>query len=303
MDKGEDIMNEQQLITFIEVARKRHFRLAAESLNLTQPAVSAQIRSLEEELRTTLFYRTQVKLTPSGKLFLPYAQQILDLIREGREVVSEHEEKPQGPITIGATSCLSMTILPRLAKYFKQVRPDLPLRLLTLPNEQMIEQLNEGQLDAGIAYLSGAVPAHIETRTLFFDTFTLITAKKHPLAETQPYLSHKQLAELPLISFAPATTERNLLDELLFKHQIQPNIVIELSSVEEIKQLVADGYGVALVPTVAVGDHHPHLTRIRITSFDHSFPVVLYYPAKKYLSRTMKQVIDDISGVYPADWE
>ncbi|MBA4492881.1 LysR family transcriptional regulator [Paenactinomyces guangxiensis] len=295
-------MNEQQLISFIEVARKQHFRLAAKSLRLTQPAVSAQIRTLEEELGTTLFYRTQVKLTPSGALFLPYAQQILDLIRDSREAVSEHEQKPFGPLTIGTTSCLSMAILPRLAKYFQTRHPDLPLRLLTLPTEQVIQQLNEGKIDAGIAYQTGQIPGHIETRTLFYDSFTLITAPSHPLAKSS-YLSPGQIEQLPMISFAPTTTERGILDELLHQYRVHPQIVIELSSVEEIKQLVAEGYGVALVPTVSVDSGNQQLQRVRITPFDHSFPVLLYYPAKRYQSRSIRQLIDDISGVYPAEAE
>ncbi|SEM70896.1 LysR family transcriptional regulator [Lihuaxuella thermophila] len=293
-------MNEQQLITFIEVARKRHFRLAAESLKLTQPAVSAQIRSLEDELGTTLFYRNQVKLTPSGALFLPYAHQILDLIREGREAVSEHEQKPPGPLKIGTTSCLSMAILPRLTKYFHTNHPNLPLRLLTLPFEQISQQLNDGQIDLGIAYKMRHIPGHIETRTLFYDSFSLITSVHHPLVN-KGYLTPEQMEELPMISFAPMTAERNMLDELLSQYGIEPQIVIELSSVEEIKQLVADGYGTALIPTVCLDSGGGKLRRIRVTPFDHSFPVLLYYPAKRYQSRVMRQLIDDISGIYPAD--
>jgi DNA-binding transcriptional LysR family regulator len=296
-------MNEQQLITFIEVARKRHFRHAAETLNLTQPAVSAQIRSLEEELGTTLFYRSQVKLTPSGVLFLPYAQKILDLMQEGREIISEAKENSNGPVTIGTTSCLSLTILPRLSKYFQTHHPQLPLKILNITTQQMMKHLQEGQIELGIAYPFSPLPAHIQKRTLFYDSFALIDSAKEPLVKAKSFLSLKQLETLPMISFASSTTERNILDEIMRKYGIELNILIELTSVEEIKRLVAEGFGTALVPTFTLGDSNARLRRIRVTQFEHTLPVFLYFPEKRYLTRTLRQLIQDISGIYPAESE
>lgn len=292
-------MNEQQLITFLEVAKQLHFRQAAEKLNLTQPAVSAQIRSLEEELGTTLFYRSHVKLTPSGTLFLPYAQKILDLIDESRERVAEWEHRPPGPVTVGTTSCLSMSIWPRLARYFHQRHPDVRLRLFTYSSQKIIQSLQEGQIDLAISYPLPHPPAQIETQTLFYDSFSFITARDSPLAE-KPYLDLKELEDIPLISFASFTLERALLEEIMQRSNINLNLMIELSSTEEIKRLVAEGIGAALVPTISLQDE-PHLKRIRITSFEHSIPVHLYMPKKRYLTRTVRELIRDISGIYPGE--
>jgi DNA-binding transcriptional LysR family regulator len=293
-------MNEQQLITFIEVARKRHFRHAAESLNLTQPAVSAQIRSLEEELGTTLFTRSQVRLTASGATFLPYAKKIVDLIQESKEAVAGSEMRPQGPLTIGITSCLSLTILPRLAKYFRTRHPELPLRLLTFDANQIAGHLSEGVIDLGIAYATGKTPAHVQTKTLFYDSFTLIASKTDPAFENRHYLTPKELEDLPLISFASTTAERLLLDSLLDRHRLRMRTIIELEGVEEIKRLVADGFGAALVPSVTVRESD-QLRRIRVVHFEHSIPIVLYHPEKKYLTRAIRLLIRDISGIYPAE--
>jgi DNA-binding transcriptional LysR family regulator len=295
-------MNEQQLVTFIEVARKKHFRQAAEALKLTQPAVSAQIRSLEEELGTTLFYRSQVKLTSSGSLFLPYALQIVDLIREGKEIISQNEKKPLGrPLIIGITSCLTMTILRRLIKYFQLPESKLPLRVLTFSAAEILNQMNEGQIDVGIAYSFDNLPHHFETRTLFYDSFTLIVSNQHPMLKAQAYITKKKLAKLPLISFAPSMMERKLLDQLFQKHQIQPHIQIELTSVDEIKNLVVANFGIALIPTVAVDTDSKTYRKIRVLEFEHSFPVNLYYPIKRYRSKVLEQLINDISGIYPAE--
>ncbi|SFI98428.1 LysR family transcriptional regulator [Thermoflavimicrobium dichotomicum] len=295
-------MNEQQLLTFIEVARRKHFRQAADALQLTQPAVSAQIRSLEEELGTTLFYRPNVKLTSSGSLFLPYALQIVDLIREAKESISENEKKPiNRPMVIGTTSCLAMTVLLRLTHYFQSFRQTLPLRVLTLSADEIITALNEGQVDLGIAYKLDSLPSHIQTKTLFYDSFALIASYDHPLAKKNTYITVSDLEHIPIISFAPSTMERRMMDQIFKQYGIQLNIMIELTSVDEIKSLVAANYGAALIPTISVDSKSSSYRRIHMTKFDHSFPVQLYYPEKRYQSRTLRKLIEDISGIYTVE--
>ncbi|TCS95035.1 LysR family transcriptional regulator [Hazenella coriacea] len=297
-------MNEQQLTTFVEVAKKRNFRQAAEFLNLTQPAVSAQIRTLEDELGTTLFYRTHVRLTPSGSLFYPYARHILDLIHESKSILSDHKESPISTLTIGALPSLSLAILSRVTKYFdREMNPSSPsLRILTSSSEQLIQQLSEGQVDFGISYQIEPIPSFLESRTLFLDSFSLIVPNHHELAKVG-FCSPRQLSKIPFITFAPSTTERTLINHLLKQFAIQPTIVMELSSVEEIKQCVATGYGVALIPTISLHSDHSVVTRIRVTSFEHSFPVLLYLPAQRYQSRSLKQLVNDISGIYQVENE
>lgn len=294
-------MNEQQLITFLEVAKHLHFRQAAEKLNLTQPAVSAQIRSLEEELGTTLFYRSHVKLTPSGTLFLPYAQKILDLMNESRESVAEWEDRSFGPVTIGTTSSLSMSIWPRLTHYFQQHHPNIQLKLFTYPNQKIIQSLQEGQIDLAISYPLPNLPNHIEKQTLFYDSFSFIVHHQSNLAQ-KPYLKLAELEDIPLITFASFTPERALLESMMHRYQLHLKLMIELSSAEEIKRFVAEGIGAALVPTISL-QGEPKIKRIRITSFEHSFPVYLYMPEKRYLTRIVRELIRDISGIYPVEPE
>ncbi|MBH8602707.1 LysR family transcriptional regulator [Thermoactinomyces sp. CICC 10522] len=297
-------MNEQQLITFIEVARKRHFRHAAETLNLTQPAVSAQIRSLEEELGTTLFYRSQVKLTAGGVLFYPYAQKILDLMQEGREVITQEKEKAHSPVTIGTTACLSLAIVSRISKYFQTGSPGLPLKILNLRTEKMMKLLQEGQIELGIAYSYSPLPSQVEKKTLFYDSFTLIDSATRPVINNKrSFLPLKELDKLPMISFAGATTERDLLNEIMRRYGIELNIQIELSSVEEIKRLVAEGFGTALIPGLALGSGDFRLRHIRVTQFEHTLPVFLYFLKRRYLPRAIRQLIHDISGIYPVESE
>jgi DNA-binding transcriptional LysR family regulator len=300
-DKRWPAMNEQQLITFLEVAKRRHFRHAAEALNLTQPAVSAQIRSLEEELDTTLFTRTHVKLTESGSRFLPYAKQIVALIQEGREAVSDLNRAPVRPVTIGVAPGLALAILPRLAGYFAPGGQTGSVRLLTLPEEELGTQLAEGQIDAAIAYKIESLPAFAECKTLFYDTFRLIVPADDPRFRPYTYLCPEELQTLPMIVHAPGSPERTLLNKLFQRHQLHLQIWIEVNGTEEIKQLVAAGFGCAFVPASSLWKPFPEIRHIPVIRFGHSFPVVLCHPEKRYLTRFMNRLLLALTGIYPAE--
>src|SRR5699024_3765321 len=150
--EGEAPMNLTQILTFLEVAKQNSFRKASETLLLTQPAVSAQIRALEEELGAPLFLRQRVRLSSAGKAFLPYARQVAALLEEGKQAVQETENLQRGSFTIGAHSGAAITILPRLLTYFRDVGPSLQVTVHTLPGAHVIQDVWEGRLDSGIWY-------------------------------------------------------------------------------------------------------------------------------------------------------
>src|SRR5688572_5409377 len=106
-------MNISQLETLLTISRTMSFRKAGEQLNLTQPAVSAQMRSLEDEFKVILLDRNQpVTLTDQGKVFLDHAERILGIVAELRQKLSDLSDTPQGHITLGTTATIAIQILP-----------------------------------------------------------------------------------------------------------------------------------------------------------------------------------------------
>src|SRR5690606_39648506 len=117
-------MNLNQLETLITISKTMSFRKAGELLNLTKPAVSAQIRSLEEEFGAVLVDRNQpVTLTDAGELFLEHAEKIIAIVDELKLRLSDIQDTPQGIIRLGTTTSIAMQILPRVLSYFNNHHP------------------------------------------------------------------------------------------------------------------------------------------------------------------------------------
>lgn len=295
-------MHIQQLITFLEVAKKRHFRQAAEHLRLTQPAVSAQIRALEEELGVSLFQRQPITLTPAGKAFLPYAKQVLSLIEEGKRAAFDSADTLPEEVTVAVPSGVALPILSRLLKYFRQEHPHVRVTIRTKNRSALIRGLRDGEVDVGIVY---GIPEnrHIRSRVIHYDTLTLIAPADHPIARV-PYLSLERLKDTPLLALSSETEEQLLIDRLLRERGIHPPIAVELRSVEEILRMVALGFGPALVPRLALqGAEKTGIREVRITGLEIQWPVTLVVPCHRVLSSGFRRLMDDLCGIYPSEQE
>src|SRR4051812_35625827 len=120
-------MDLDQLHTFLEIVRLKSFSKAALSCYRTQPAVSAQIRQLEQELNAPLFERlgTKIALTPAGRIFADHAEQILDLRRQAQDHINELDRVPRGELVIGANEATCIYVLPRVFSEFKKQFPNV----------------------------------------------------------------------------------------------------------------------------------------------------------------------------------
>jgi DNA-binding transcriptional LysR family regulator len=131
------------------------FRKAGELLNLTQPAVSAQIKSLEDEFKTVLIDRNQpVTLTDHGQVFLEHAEQILTIVEELKQKLSDLNQTPQGHILLGTTSSIAIQILPRVLSYFQNQFPLIKTTIHSMPSSQVMTSVENGSVDIGITYLT-----------------------------------------------------------------------------------------------------------------------------------------------------
>lgn len=147
-------MNISQLETLITISKTMSFRKAGELLNLTQPAVSAQIKSLEEEFKTQLVDRNQpVTLTDRGTVFLEHAEQIVRIVEELKERLADLDENPQGHIVLGTTTSIAIQILPRILSYFKDQFPHIKTSISSMSSSQIYQHVENGIVDVGIGYL------------------------------------------------------------------------------------------------------------------------------------------------------
>ncbi|SDW70683.1 DNA-binding transcriptional regulator, LysR family [Marininema mesophilum] len=292
-----------QLRTFLEIAQGRSFRQTAEKLSLTQPAVSAQIRTLETELGAPLFYRQQVALTPAGNTFLPFARQIVALAEDSHQAVNDTLGSSKRSIVLGTSSCVATAILPRLIRYFQNDHPDVRITVHTLQEDRLWQGMSKRDLDCAIHY--GPVPPFInkekwEQYLLYTDTLTLIAPIEHPIAKAS-YFPLEQLSDTPLISLTPETPERKVIDRLLHERNQSVETTVELSSVEEVKRMVHQGLGMALIPRISLDPpSDTGIRALRIPTLQNQIPVTLLRLAGRYRSHLMERFLADIRGVYPS---
>ena len=125
----ERVMDLDQLHTFLEIVRLKSFSKAAQTCYRTQPAISAQVRQLEQELNTTLFERlgTKISLTTAGKIFAEYAEQILDLRRRAQDTINELDRVPRGELVIAANEATCIYVLPSVFSEYKKKFPNVQL--------------------------------------------------------------------------------------------------------------------------------------------------------------------------------
>ncbi|ASR46102.1 MULTISPECIES: LysR family transcriptional regulator [Paenibacillus] len=291
-------MNISQLETLIMISKTMSFRKAGELLNLTQPAVSAQIKSLEDEFKTILIDRNQpVTLTDRGTVFLEHAERILEIVEELRQKLYDLNETPQGHIALGTTTSIAIQILPRVLSYFQDQFPLIKTSIQSMASSMIYQQVENGLIDVGIGYLIERNP-NLSTSVLYYDSFELVVSPTHPLA-SQPHATIEALREIPLILLSPDTVGRKFVDDVFKKHQIVPHVVIELSSSEEVKRMVEINLGAAIISRLSVTSElrTGTLKMIHIPELEVSHPVGVIYKSGRYLNSAMQQFLSDLKGM------
>lgn len=291
-------MNINQLETLVTISKTMSFRKAGELLNLTQPAVSAQIKSLEEEFGTVLVDRNQpVTLTDSGTIFLHHAERILQTVEDLKQKLDDLNHTPQGNIHLGTTTSIAMQFLPRVLSYFQNQYPLIKTTIHSMTSSQIMTSVDNGNLDIGIGYLFEKHPG-LETSILYYDTFELVVSPQHPLSG----LSHttvEALKDIPFIMLSPETAGRRFVDQIFQRYSIEPPIVMELSSSEEVKRMVELNLGAAIISKLSIANEVRlgTLKMIQVNELELTHPIGVITKAGKYMNSAMHQFLLDLKGM------
>ena len=239
-------MDFDQLRTFIEVAKLGSFSRAAEKVLRSQPAVSAQIRQLEEEYGHKLFDRSakSVRLTPAGEVVLEYARQLLALRGNSIEAISSWDGKLSGTLLIGANEGTFLYVLPKVFKKFHQKFPQVRISVYRSFTHKVSEKVEDGVVDVGVVTLP-VKSASFEVVPVFRDRILLMVGKENPLFERRS-VTLEEVAQQPFIT--PKTGSiRKLIEKHFRPYRDQLKITMELTSVTMTKRFVADSFGVSLI--------------------------------------------------------
>lgn len=282
-------MADRRLQVFHAVAKHLSFTKAAEALFMTQPAVTFQIRQLEEHFNTRLFDRAhgRIALTPTGTLALEYAERILDLSAELETRLREMSGHVAGPLLIGASTTIAEFLLPQVLGEFKSRHPAVVPRLFVANSEAVQARVAERTLDIGFIEGDSHLPSLV-TDVCCDDELQVVCAPAHPLAKLKS-VTPKALTEHAYISREPGSGTREVIDHYLEKAGVPPDavqVVMELGSPEALKGLVATGLGYAIMSraTVTKETQLGQLVRIPLSPrLTRQLAVV--YPKERFHSR------------------
>ncbi len=244
------------LKTFLVVADLGHVTRAAHALHLTQPAVSAQLAKLEDEVGERLFDRTPkgVVLTQAGLLFRQFVEDGLGRIDAGRRALKELAGLESGRLSIGGGATATTYLLPRLLGTFHATHPGVRLFVREQGSRGVLDAVESGELDVGVVTLPDVRARAIELRPWIDDELRLLVPKDSKLARRRTF-QWKELDGAAFVGFEAGSAVRTLIDDHLRSVGVAVDVVMELRSIESIKQMVAAGIGAAFVSRHALGAH------------------------------------------------
>ncbi|MFN7085791.1 MAG: LysR family transcriptional regulator [Burkholderiales bacterium] len=248
-------MADRRLQVFYTVAKQLSFTKAAEQLFMTQPAVTFQVKQLEEHFNSRLFERShgKIALTPTGRLVMEYAEKILDLAEEMETRVGELTGAMSGPLLLGASTTIAEFMLPQVLGEFKARHPQVQTHMTVANSETIENRVADYSLDVGLIESPSHLPS-LYTEVCCDDELVVICAPGHRLA-AESSITPQQLVNEPYVSRESGSGTREFADNYLRQCQVSPddlNIVMELGSPEAIKGVVATGIGVSIVSRTTV---------------------------------------------------
>ncbi|MEW9502186.1 selenium metabolism-associated LysR family transcriptional regulator [Jeotgalibacillus marinus] len=251
-------MNFEHLNVFYVVAQGKSFSETAKILHLSQPSISIQIQQLENSLNTKLFERTtkRISLTPSGKLLYKHADKILNLIHETKKDIALLSESIHGDLIIGASLTIGGYILPYILGKYKKEFPNVNIILKLDNSDQVMEKLANKEIHLGFVESLKKYPT-VQQIPFMEDELVIITPNKrdHLLANGSAVITVDELFSLPMIMREQGSGTRQVIEEILLKHHLDPaklNIILELENTESIKSAVESGMGISIISKAAI---------------------------------------------------
>ncbi|NBO31003.1 MAG: LysR family transcriptional regulator [Cyanobacteria bacterium WB6_1B_304] len=291
-----------QLRILKAIAAEGSFKRAADSLYVSQPAVSLQVQNLERQLDVPLFDRggRRAQLTEAGYLLLSYGEKILTLCQETCRAIEDLQHLQGGTLVVGASQTTGTYLLPRMIGMFRQRYPDVTVQLHVHSTRRTAWSVANGQID--LAIIGGEIPTelHESLQVLPYaeDELALILSDSHPFASLET-VQREDLYKLQFIALDSQSTIRKVLDQVLARYGIETRrlrVEMELNSIEAIKNAVQAGLGAAFVSVSAIEKELQMqvLRQIKIEQVTVKRMLSVIYNPNRYRSRAAEAFAKEI---------
>ncbi|MDH6283602.1 LysR family cyn operon transcriptional activator [Prescottella agglutinans] len=245
----------------LAVADHGNFTRAAESLHISQPTLSQQIKQLERALGVVLLDRSgrTVRLTDAGEAYAHHARLALRDLDAGQRAVHDVQDLSRGHLRVAMTPTFTAYLVGPLVHRFRSAHPDITLTIHETTQDRIEADLIADRLDLGIAF-AGAHAAGIDHTTLFTETLSLVVGEGHPLAETVGPLPVRRLAREPLGLLSGDFATRLHIDSYFAESGVEPHIAVEANSISALLEFARRGSLATVLPdaiTHVHADLHP----------------------------------------------
>lgn len=240
-------MEIRSLATFLAIAETGSFTRAGHKLEISQSAVSQQIRTLEDSLGSPLFSRQarKVTLTQAGNVLLPYARQILGKVDEAKALVSDFEGMGRGRVSIGAGGAVCLHVLPDILREFSSRFGRIEVQVTSGFSFETLRHTVDGTVDLGILLLPINNSA-VVTSDLGRDELVAIAPPGHPWEQLER-VHPKDFVQQSLVTYTRNSHTFRILERFLLEQGVFPTVAMEISDLEAVKRMVAVGLGVSIV--------------------------------------------------------
>ncbi len=243
-------LNLDQIRTFADVVALGSFSAAAVRLGISQPAVSLQVRQLEKRFGVKLIERVGRRVAPTaaGAEFLSHARQVEAALDAAAEAMAPHAAGATGRVRLGTGATACIYLLPPLLRDLRRRFPDLEISVSTGNTPDMLRVIEENRIDVGLVTLPAAGRA-LDIRPLIDDEFVLVAPRGSVLPRE---ITAAELARHPLVQYELGANTRRLTDAWAMRAGVSLKPVMELGSVEAMKELVGAGLGCSVLPRMAI---------------------------------------------------
>lgn len=293
-------MEFHQLTYFLAAAQTQNFRKAAELSLVAQSALSRQIAALEDELGVELFTRKKkrVTLTTAGQEFALYVRNALEQLQEGQQFLAELQAGQRGVIHIGCIESLASAFLPGIFASFHQRYPNICLKVRVNHTDELIMLVEQGEVEFGLILDPGLQSELLIVKELFRQPLHLLVSAQHPLAQTKtPAITLEQIMAEPFLLLDKTSRMGQITKRLFAQHKLPIHPLVEIESVEGLKEMVRQGVGVtltlpALIRPSQIGND---MILLPVTGLEDEFIFALVYRRVGPISRAAREFINAIT--------
>ncbi len=249
-------MELRQLTYFLTAVQTRSFRKAAEICLVAQPALSRQIAALEEELGVSLFTRAKqrITVTAAGNEFAIYARNVLEQLQQGQQAMVNMQEGIEGTITLGCVEPLATAFLPVMFQSFHQRYPRVRFDVRVLRTDDIMTLIEHEEVDLGLIFDPTIRPEVLVFKELFRQSLHVLMPAQHPLAQKSHLsLTLEEVLAEPLLLLRQTARLRRIIDRILLQRGMAVQPIVEIDSLEGLKELVKQGSGITFILPALLG--------------------------------------------------